>query len=150
MKKYLRSHLSQMLKSWYAIFFQIPALPERMVAAANWKFLFSAMPDDLSPERRDQYRAAWEQPGAITGMINWYRATLRHLGNSADSIRIQPSTLILWGQQDPHLSFEMAQLSLDLCAQGRLVTFEDASHWVLYDKAAEVSRLLIEHFKQND
>jgi pimeloyl-ACP methyl ester carboxylesterase len=150
MKEYLRSHLSQMLKSWYAIFFQIPALPERMVRAANWKFLISAMPDGLSQERRDQYRAAWEQPGAITGMINWYRATFRQMGNSAGSPRIQIPTLVLWGQQDPHLSYEMAQLSLDLCEEGRLVTFEDATHWVLYDKSAEVSRHLIEHFLKKD
>jgi len=150
MKTYLRSHLSQILKSWYAIFFQIPALPERLVRAANWKFLISAMPDDLSPQKRDQYRAAWEQPGAITGMINWYRATFRQMGDSTGSSRIQTPTLVLWGKQDPHLSYEMARLSLDLCTDGRLVTFEDASHWVLYDKAAEVSRHLIEHFSIKD
>jgi pimeloyl-ACP methyl ester carboxylesterase len=147
MKKYLRTHLSQVLKSWYAIFFQIPALPERMVSADNWKFLFSALPDDLSPERRDQYRAAWGQPGAMTGMINWYRATFRNMGKSAGSPRIQPPTLVLWGKQDPHLSYEMAPLSVELCTDARLVTFEDATHWVLYDKAEEVSRHLIEHFK---
>ncbi len=150
MKEYLRTHLSQVMKSWYALFFQIPALPERMVAAANWKFLVSAMPDDLSPERRDQYRAAWQQPGAITGMINWYRATFRLMGKTTGSTRILPPTLILWGKQDPHLSYEMAGLSLDLCEEGRLVTFEDATHWVLHDKAEEVSRLLIEHFSKKD
>lgn len=147
MKTYLRSHLSQILKSWYAIFFQLPALPERMVQAANWKFLISAMPYDLSPEKRDRYRKAWGQPGAITGMINWYRATFRHMGNSTNSSLILPPTLILWGKRDPHLSYEMAQLSLDLCAEGRLITFEDATHWVLYDKSAEVSQLMIQHFK---
>lgn len=150
MKKYLRSHLSQVFKSWYAIFFQLPALPERLVRAANWKFLISAMPDGLSLERREQYRKAWGQPGAITGMINWYRATFRQIGRSAGSPRILPPTLVLWGKQDPHLSYEMAQMSVDLCTEGRLVTFEDATHWVLYDKAAEVSRLLIEHFSKKD
>jgi pimeloyl-ACP methyl ester carboxylesterase len=84
------------------------------------------------------------------GMINWYRATFRQMGNSAGSPRILPPTLVLWGQQDPHLSYEMAQLSLDLCADGRLVTFEDATHWVLYDRSAEVSGYLIEHFSKKD
>ena len=146
MNNYLRSHPSQILKSWYAFFFQIPGLPERMVRAANWKFLISAMPSDLSPQRKTQYREAWRQPGAITGMINWYRATFQQMGKSAGSPRIQPPTLVLWGQQDPYLSYKMAQLSIDLCADGLLVTFEDASHWVLYDKAMEVSRHMIEHF----
>jgi hypothetical protein len=62
------------LKSWYAFFFQIPDLPELVVRFNNWKIMLSAMPDDLSTEERDRYREAWGQPGAITGMINWYRA----------------------------------------------------------------------------
>ena len=146
MQKYLRTHLSQMLKSWYAIFFQLPRLPEWVVSAKNWRFLISAMPDDLTEETRDRYRTAWSQTGAITGMINWYRATLRRLESSTASIRIQTPTLVLWGQQDPHLSYEMAPLSVDLCEDGRLVTFEDATHWVLHDKSKEVSQEMVKHF----
>jgi len=55
-------------------------------------------------------------------------------------------TLVLWGQQDPHISYEMVPISLDLCQDDRLVTFEDATHWVLHDKPEEVCQLLIEHF----
>ena len=29
---------------------------------------------------------------------------------------------------------------------GRLVTFDDATHWVMHDKPSQVSQLLIEHF----
>ena len=61
---------------------------------------------------------------------------------------VQAPTLVLWGKQDPHISYEMAPLSVDLCEDGRLVTFEDAAHWVLHDKPVEVSQLMIEHFRQ--
>jgi len=44
-RSYLISHPAQMLKSWYAMFFQLPGLPERFVKAANWKFLIGAMPE---------------------------------------------------------------------------------------------------------
>jgi len=74
MRRYVRSHPSQMLKSWYAFFFQIPALPERIVRVGNWRMLMAAMPEALSQEERDCYRGAWAQPGAMTGMINWYRS----------------------------------------------------------------------------
>jgi pimeloyl-ACP methyl ester carboxylesterase len=146
MQDYLRTHLSQLLKSWYAFFFQIPSLPERIIRANNWQILISAMPDDLSEEERDRYRKAWSQPGAMTSMINWYRALLRHSRKSTAAAPIQVPTLILWGQQDPHISYEMALLSADLCMECRMITFEDATHWVLHDKPVEVSRLLIEHF----
>ena len=146
MRNYLRTHLSQMLKSWYAVFFQLPGLPERLVKVNNWQFLISAMPDDLTTKERNRYRKSWAQSNAMTSMINWYRASLRQLGKSSVSSKIQVPTLILWGQQDPHISYEMAPLSVIPCQDGRLVTFEDATHWVMHDKPKEVSQLLIEHF----
>jgi len=146
MQSYLRTHPSQVLKSWYAFFFQLPGLPERVVRANNWQFLISAMPDDFTTKEKDRYREAWSQPDAMTSMINWYRASLRQLQLTTVSSKIRVPTLVLWGQKDPHISYEMAPLSVDLCEAGRLVTFEDATHWVMHDKPIEVSHLLIEHF----
>ena len=146
MDSYLRTHPNQMMKSWYAFFFQIPGLPEWAVKLNNWNFLISAMPDDFTEEERDRYRKAWNQPGAMTGMINWYRATMRRLGQSTVSPKIQVPTLILWGRQDPHISYEMAPLSVELCEDGRLITFEDATHWVLHDEPEATSKHLIRHF----
>lgn len=145
-KTYLKSHPAQMLKSWYAIFFQIPGLPERFVRANKWQFLISAMPDDLSKEEQNRYRQAWSQPGAITGMINWYRATFSSSSPARVENTIKPSTLIIWGKQDPHLSHQMAPLSLEYCQDGQLVMIDDATHWVQHDKAEQVSQLLIKHF----
>jgi hypothetical protein len=77
-----------MLKSWYAVFFQLPGLPERLVKVNNWQFLISAMPDDLTTKEQNRYRKAWTQPDAMTSMINWYRASLRQLGKSSTSSKI--------------------------------------------------------------
>jgi pimeloyl-ACP methyl ester carboxylesterase len=145
---YLKTHPAQMLKSWYAMFFQLPGLPERFVKAANWKFLISAMPEYWKKDQYDRYREAWNQPGAITCMINWYRATLGRPVSARESNTITPPTLIIWGKQDPHLSHQMAPLSLEHCQDGKLVYFEDASHWVQHDQAPEVSQLLIDHFQK--
>lgn len=147
-KPYLKTHPAQILKSWYAFFFQLPGLPELMVKANNWRFLTTAMPDYFSNREKDRYREAWEQPGAITGMINWYRSTFGTSKSTRPTNQVQPPTLIIWGKRDPHLSHEMADLSLEFCQDGKLVYFKDATHWVQHDKAAEVSQLLIEHFKE--
>ena len=148
MRNYLRTHPSQMLKSWYVFFFQLPGLPERVVKAKNWQSLISAMPNDLTAKKRDRYREAWAQPGAMTSMINWYRASLWQMRKSTEISQIRVPTLVLWGKQDPHISYEMASLSVDLCEAGSLVTFEDATHWVMHDKPEEVNQLLIEHFRR--
>jgi pimeloyl-ACP methyl ester carboxylesterase len=146
MQNYLRTHPSQMLKSWYAFFFQIPGIPERVVKTNNWQILISALPDNLTEKARNRYRQAWAQPDAMTSMINWYRAMLRQSRKSMAASQIEVPTLVIWGEQDPYISYEMAPLSVNLCNDSRLVTFEDATHWVMRDKPEEVSQLLIEHF----
>jgi len=147
-KSYLRSHPSQMLKSWYAFFFQLPGIPELFVKARNWKFMTSAMPDYFSEEELDRYREAWGQPGAITAMINWYRATFGSSRSSRLSRSIQPKTLVIWGKNDPYLSYQMAALSLDHCDDGAMVLIDDATHWVQHDKSQQVSQLMIDYFKE--
>jgi len=148
-RSYLKTRPAQMVKSWYAIFFQLPGIPEQFVKAGNWKFLIRALPDYWAEGQFNRYRDAWSQPGAITAMINWYRATFGKSGTPRKSDRIQPPTLIIWGKKDPHLSYQMAPLSLEYCQDGELVLFEDATHWVQHDKAPEVSQLLIDHFQKD-
>jgi pimeloyl-ACP methyl ester carboxylesterase len=116
----------------------------------NWRLLISAMPNTFTKEERNRYRDAWGQPGAMTGMINWYRASLRGMGKSAGASRIQVPTLVLWGKQDPHISYEMAPLSVEMCDEGRLVTFEDATHWVLFDEPEATSRYILQHFLEGN
>ena len=145
MQKFIRKNFSQMRKSWYTFFFRIPKLPEKIVRRRKWKMLISAMAQGLSEEERDRYREAWEQENAITSMINWYRAmNIRSSSGSKSSPQITVSTLILWGKMDPHLSYRMATLSLDLCDDGELIFFEEASHWVHQDEPARFNQHLIE------
>jgi pimeloyl-ACP methyl ester carboxylesterase len=53
---------------------------------------------------------------------------------------------MLWGKNDAALTHRMAQPSIDLCDNGRLVLFENATHWVQHDEAETVSSHLIEWF----
>ena len=146
MKKFLRTRPSQMLKSWYALFFQLPRIPEWAVKLNNWNFLTSAMPDDLSKDKLARYKEAWAHPGAMTSMINWYRASLSSSSRSGSTSKIKVPTLIAWGKQDPHLSYEMAAASLKYCQDAQLVTFENASHWVMHDEPEDFNKLMLDWF----
>jgi pimeloyl-ACP methyl ester carboxylesterase len=55
-------------------------------------------------------------------------------------------TLLLWGRKDRFLGQEMAQPSIDLCDDGRLEFFDDASHWIQHEEPERVNRRLIEFF----
>jgi pimeloyl-ACP methyl ester carboxylesterase len=149
-RDYLRIHPAQILKSWYAGFFQIPYLPEIFSRAGNWRFLSRAMPGYWTEVQRDRYREAWSRPGAIRAMINWYRATFQLSGASPPSQLVKPPTLIIWGKKDPHLSYQMASLSLEYCQSGELVMIEEATHWVQHDQPELVSQLMINHFSPEE
>merc|ERR1712137_534039 len=111
----LQSSLTQLSNSWYMFFFRIPYVPE-------WKF---------SKEMIDLYKEAWKEEGALEGMLNWYRAALRLAPfRPPKGGKIQPRTLIIWGDQDIALDASMAPLSLTMCEDGQLKMMPGRSHWV--------------------
>ena len=107
----------------------------------------SGKPTTFSDEDLAEYRKAWTNSGGLTGMINWYRALVRHRSRSAADIRVHMPALVLWGKQDVALSHEMAEKSMAFCDAGKLVFFEDATHWVQHDAAEAVNRELLAFFE---
>ena len=151
MRRTLRKSFRQLGKSSYMVCFQLPWLPERTFRAHNFAYAVRALqatsrPGTFSDEDVEHYRAAWSQPGAVHSMLNWYRAALRAQPEPAASLRVRVPTLLLWGTQDRFLGHEMAQPSIDLCDDGRLVLVEEASHWIQHEEPERVSRELIDFF----
>ncbi len=149
MKRFTSRDVGQMRRSWYIGFFQLPWLPEMLTKAGNWTafvktLLGSSRPGTFRRADLQQYKAAWAQPGAVKAMINWYRASLRKPPSRRSSIRVTVPTLLIWGVQDKFLKREMAQPSIDLCDNGRVVYLENASHWVQHEEPERVNELIIE------
>jgi len=151
MRRFLSTCPRQMLRSWYMFFFQIPWLPEAIFSAFNFHIgtralVRSSRPGTFSPDDLAQYRAAWSQPGALTGMINWYRALFRHRVKFPDRT-VRVPTRILWGERDAFLLSEMAHESLRYCTNAELFTFAEATHWLQHEESAKVSQMLVEFFR---
>lgn len=152
MRRFLRTRPRQMLRSWYMFFFQLPWLPEALFSALDFRIgarslAHSSRPGTFSSDDLAQYRAAWSQPGALTAMINWYRALFRSRAKFSDRT-VRVPTRILWGERDAFLLAEMARESLRYCTDAELFTFADASHWLQHEEPARVSELLIEFFRR--
>ena len=151
MRKFLATRPRQFVRSWYMFFFQLPWLPEALFSAFNFSvgarsLLRSSRPDTFSPEDIAQYRAAWSQPGALTAMINWYRALFRTRVKFQDKA-VRVPTRILWGERDDFLLTEMAHESLRYCTSSELFIFANATHWLHHEEPACVSELLIDFFR---
>jgi pimeloyl-ACP methyl ester carboxylesterase len=145
----LRHNMRQRVRSLYAAFFQLPGLPEWVVRAGNWRVLAegmrrSACPGSFTAADLRRYRAVWARPGAITAMLNWYRAALRRPPPRPADPRVHVPTLMIWGAGDQALGREMAPQSIALCDDGRLHVIEDATHWVQHDAADRVNALLLD------
>lgn len=102
-------------------------------------------PAELAP-----YRAAWSQPGAITAMLNWYRAMrVKPKGGGEAGVKpvydeaalvVKVKTLVLWGLKDEAL--------LPGCIEGldtwvpdlTLKTWPEASHWLVHEEGEAVAR----------
>ncbi|MWG35483.1 alpha/beta fold hydrolase [Halomarina oriensis] len=143
----LRGNWEQVFRSWYAGFFQVPRLPEAAMRARDYRLLEraltgSARPGTFTDDDLRRYRTAWGRTGALTGMLNWYRANGLGSGLFDRDERIEPETLILWGTDDVALVEENAERSLSFCADGTLERFE-ASHWLQHERSEEVSERLV-------
>ena len=153
MRRKLRSSFAQLRKSWYMFFFQLPWLPEASIRARNWRMGVkavqgTALPDAFSDADMEQYRKAWSQPEAMTGMLNYYRALMQRDSAWLDDTRLHMPTLIIWGKQDAFLNVEMAHESLDLCGTARIEVIDDATHWVQHERADRVNELLVAFFAE--
>jgi pimeloyl-ACP methyl ester carboxylesterase len=148
MWRFLRRDFEQMRRSWYALFFQLPWLPETVLRLGNWSLASSGLrrssrDNAFTNEDIQKYKESWSQPGAMTAMLNWYRAAARYRPEITDGMQVAVRTLILWGVNDVALSRRMARPSLDYCEEGNLIFFPDATHWVQREDADEVNKYLL-------
>jgi len=148
---------SQLKRSWYMFFFQLPWLPERFLSARGYEsieniFRDSAKnPEAFGEEDVRRYVEAAAQPGALTGSINYYRALFREnvpaelrsvLRGDEGSFDVPVPTMLIWGTEDFALGNELTE-GLDRWVPDlRIERLSDASHWVQNDRPERVNGLL--------
>ena len=147
----LRRSPRQMLRSWYMAFFQIPGWPERLLLARDARAIrraFSGMAKDKSrfPDAvLDRYAADAQRPGAMTGMINWYRAAARHPDFMREPwAKIEIPTLIIWGEADAALGVETLEGTEAHVADLQIKRLPGVSHWVQQEAPEAVNGLLVD------
>jgi len=150
----LRSSFSQILRSSYAFFFQLPWLPEWSLRRDDFAALEELFrdqpvrPDAFTDEEMARYKRAFARPGTLTAATNYYRALFRRMvrltltqGRVGDQ-RVDVPTLLLWGLRDQALSplsEGLEQWVPDL----RVERYPDASQWVQFDARERVNEALV-------
>lgn len=91
-----------------------------------------------------QYRTAWQQPGAASSMVNYYRASPifppqgRDAGAAAlaldpDQYRVNVPVRILWGMRDPALLSPLLNGLDELVSDLAIERVEQATHWLHHE-----------------
>jgi pimeloyl-ACP methyl ester carboxylesterase len=104
----------------------------------------------FTEEDKKAYLAAWSQPGALTGGLNYYRAMEvgpPPAGSSApasaakfpDRLDIKTPTLVIWGEKDTALTVHNLEGLDQFVPNLTIKRIPDATHWVIHEKPAEVN-----------
>ncbi len=142
----------QLRRSWYILAFQLPWLPERLVAARDFQALRWVLrhqptrPGAFTAQDIDRYVVAAAQPGALRAAINYYRAAFRAnpLAQAHGLRRVDIPTLIIWGDQDRSLGRELAEPDRAWVPDVRVERIAEASHWVQADDPERVNQLMVD------
>jgi pimeloyl-ACP methyl ester carboxylesterase len=117
-------------------------------------FAKHADPALLAPEKAN-YVDEWSQPGAMTAMLNWYRASIIIVPETGEDAEppawldgpfppVTQPTLVIWGMGDKAL-LPVQLASLDaLVPDLTIVKVEDAGHFVPWEKPDAVNQAMRE------
>lgn len=141
----------QLRKSWYIFFFQLPGLPERMLTANDARAIRRAFRGSAIDQRRfpdrdlDVYARAAQAPGAMTAMLNWYRAAAR--SRAGDRRRggypvIETPTLIVWGEADAALDIATLDGTGNYVRDLTIERLPRVSHWVQQEAPEKVNEIM--------
>jgi epoxide hydrolase 4 len=152
------SNFDQILRSWYMLAFQIPAVPEWLIQHNLSRFVKTLFQDQsvrkgaFTTSDTALYQAALEKPGAIAAALKYYRsflspqAWLNNWGRSPNLIT--SPTLVLWGEEDHFLSKKLTEGIEQLVnAPYRLKLLPQCGHWVQQEAPQTVNRELLDFLR---
>lgn len=115
---------------------------------------------EIPDEERQAYLDQWSQPGAMTAMLNWYRASdivVPEPGEEAAHPtwtllpfpKVAVPTLVIWGMQDKALLPVQLEGLQDHVDDLRIVTVPDAGHFVPWEKPEPVAAAIREFMRES-
>jgi len=136
---------------------------EELLSTNNYQYLKTKVLDNtktscFNQESLKNYQKVWQQPGAINGMLQYYRAMPQLASSDKNkrdktngpiteltkmkipNIRIEVPTLVLWGEQDQAFVNENLNDIKQYVPNSTVKRFENVSHWIMHEIPDEVNK----------
>lgn len=156
----LRNNPEQRKASSYMLFFR-NSEAEKKLSEDNYSVLLNLAFNELikngvlNEEDIKGYISAWSQPGALTGGLNYYRATnVEALENLEEALKKPPiaefipkitvPTMVIWGERDTALLKGCLDGLEEFVPGVTIKRVPDASHWIVREKPDLVNKLIRE------
>lgn len=147
-KQVLQTSWKQRIRSLYVLYFMLPWLPEFLLGLGRARGIANLIGYAAVDRRRfpaevvDVYRDNAAQPGALTAMLDWYRANTRMFADAELLPVLELPILMIWGEQDVALELELT-VGMDRLASNLILrTLPGVSHWVQQEAPERVALIL--------
>ncbi|WP_169569061.1 alpha/beta fold hydrolase [Sneathiella limimaris] len=159
----LQHNDDQIAHSQYMADFRKEGIEERLLANDcqwfwDWTFAEHEKRGLITPEEKAEYLRAWQIPGAVTAMLNYYRAsplTPRKLQAGDKPLSLNPEdfivkvpTLVVWGEKDHALIPENIDGLEKFVPDLKLVKLPEVSHWVTHEDPERVSSEILTYLAE--
>ena len=138
----------QRRRSAYILLFRLPWLPEALLAWGRHRLIRRWMYRFMPEEHAAEYLGLLAEPGALTAVLNFYRAMGK--GESmASRPEIDLPVLFVWGNRDPAAGrFAAEHQARYMRGPYRFIEL-DAGHWLLERRTDEVVGAVLAHLAEN-
>ena len=165
----LRENPAQQKASEYMLMFRSQEA-EALLSENQFEWLKRAvLGGKASQADEDAYVEAWSQPGALTGGLNYYRASgvgpppssasssgappaaaaaTANTLSAAPMMIVRVPTLVIWGEKDTALLTGNLNGLDQVVPKLTVKRIPDGTHWIPREKAADVNRLIREFLSQ--
>ena len=140
---------AQQRASEYMNLFRLPKA-ERVLSENGYARLLGAF-GHLNEAWQKELVEAWSRPGALTGGLNYYRASPlypatvddpgpKKLKFNPEDFMVRVPTLVLWGDRDTALLPGLLDGLGDFVPDLKVVRAPEASHWIVHEQPEFVCR----------
>jgi pimeloyl-ACP methyl ester carboxylesterase len=156
---------AQQKASRYMLMFRTPEA-EGILSENNYAGLMAILSQfgsmwEMTEEDRLRYIEAWSRPGALTGGLNYYRASPLYPPTSKNDeekikgimnlphemMEVKVPTLVIWGEQDQALLTGNLEGLGEYVGDLTIRRIPDGSHWVIHEQPELVNSLIRDFLK---